>query len=69
MSVEDYYWVQLGVHYDLSHGGVIDKVFADIENDIYGLNSSEQAMKIAIKVPIVKCPLQYKSAPTTEIPH
>lgn len=46
MSVEDYYWVQLGVHYDLSHGGVIDKVFADIENDIYGLNSSEQAMNM-----------------------
>ena len=46
MSVEDYYWVQLGVHYDLSHGGVIDKVFADIENDIYGLNSSEQQMNM-----------------------
>lgn len=46
MSVEDYYWVQCGVHYDLSHGGVIDKVFADIENDIYGLNSSEQAMNM-----------------------
>ena len=46
MSVEDYYWVQCGVHYDLSHGGVIDKVFADIENDIYGLNSSEQAMNL-----------------------
>lgn len=46
MTVEDYYWVQLGVHYDLTHGGVIDKVFADIENDIYGLNSSEQAMNM-----------------------
>ena len=34
-----------------------------------GKASSEQAMKIAIKVPIVKCPLQYKSAPTTEMPH
>lgn len=43
MSVEDYYWVHLGYHYDLMHGHVIDKCFADIENDIYGLSSSEQA--------------------------
>lgn len=46
MNVEEYYWVQLGYHYDMMHGHVIDKCFADIENDIYGLNSSEQAMNM-----------------------
>lgn len=46
MATEDYYWVQLGIHYDLTHGAVIDKCFADIENDIYKLNSTEQAMNM-----------------------
>ena len=46
MATEDYYWVNLGVHYDLSHGAVIDKCFADIENDIYRMNSTEQAMNL-----------------------
>lgn len=46
MDTESYYWVQLGTHYDLSQGAVIDKCFADIENDIYKLNSTEQAMNM-----------------------
>lgn len=46
MATEDYYWVQLGIHYDLTHGAVIDKCFADIENDIYKMNSTEQAMNM-----------------------
>lgn len=42
-SVEDYYWIQLALHYDMSRSVIVDKCFADIENDIYGLNSSDQA--------------------------
>lgn len=43
MNVVEYYWCHLGYHYDLMHGHVIDKCFADIENDIYGLSSAQQA--------------------------
>lgn len=43
MDVADYYWVQIGYQYNLMHKHVIDKCFADIENDVYGLTSAEQA--------------------------
>lgn len=45
-AVEDYYWIQIGVHYNLMDAVVLDKCFGDIENDIYGLNSSEQRMNM-----------------------
>lgn len=45
-AVEDYYWIQVGVHYNLMETAVLDKCFGDIENDIYGLNSSEQRMNM-----------------------
>lgn len=46
MNITEYMWVQLGYHYDLMHGHVIDKCFADIENDIYGLTSMEQSQNM-----------------------
>lgn len=46
MNVTEYTWVQLGYHYNLMHGHIIDKCFADIENDIYGLSSMEQAQNM-----------------------
>lgn len=43
MGVVEYYWCHLGYHYDMMHGRhIIDKCFADIENDIYGLTSAQQ---------------------------
>lgn len=43
LNVETYYWIQLGYHYNTMHGNhVIDKCFADIENDVYGLTSAQQ---------------------------
>jgi len=41
MDVPEYYWIQLGYHYKLSGSHIIDKCFADIENDVYGLSSAE----------------------------
>lgn len=47
MKVDEYYWVQLGFHYNTMHGKhPIDKCFADIENDVFGLTSSEQSMNM-----------------------
>ena len=46
MDVVEYYWVQLGYHYHLNHGHIINQAFADIENDIYGLTSAEQEMNL-----------------------
>lgn len=46
MSAEDYYWVQCGVHYNLSHPLIFDKCFADIENDIYQRTSVDQMMNM-----------------------
>ena len=43
LDVVSYYWIQLGYHYNLMHGHIIDKCFADIENDVFGLTSAEQA--------------------------
>lgn len=43
MSVEEYYRVMLGYHYNTVRNHIIDKAFLDIEADIYGLSSSEQA--------------------------
>lgn len=41
LDIETYYWIQLGYHYNTMHGHVIDKCFADIENDVYGMSSAE----------------------------
>ena len=41
LDLETYYWIQLGYHYNTMHGHVIDKCFADIENDVYGMTSAE----------------------------
>ena len=41
LDLETYYWIQLGYHYNTMHGHVIDKCFADIENDVYGMSSAE----------------------------
>ncbi|MCM1295210.1 MAG: hypothetical protein NC311_06685 [Muribaculaceae bacterium] len=43
MSVEEYYRVMLGYHYDTLRNHIIDKAYLDIEADIFGLSSSEQA--------------------------
>ena len=43
MSVEDYYWIQLGYQYNTLHGHSYDICYADIENDIYRLTSTDQA--------------------------
>lgn len=41
LDLETYYWIQLGYKYNTMHGHVIDKCFADIENDVYGMSSAE----------------------------
>ncbi len=41
MKIEHYYMIHMAYHYNLDHPHIIDKAFADIENDIYGLSSSE----------------------------
>lgn len=46
MSVEDYYRVMLGYHYNTMRNHIIDKAFLDIEADIYGLSSTEQAANL-----------------------
>ena len=42
LSVEDYYRIMLGYHYNTTRGHIIDKGYLDIEADIFGLSSSEQ---------------------------
>ena len=46
MSVEDYYRVMLGYHYNTMRNHIIDKAYLDIEADIFGLTSSEQAANL-----------------------
>ena len=41
MNVTEYYWVQLGYHYNTMHSHIIDKCFLDIENDIFKRSNSE----------------------------
>lgn len=43
MSVEEYYRIMLGYHYNTLRNHIIDKAYLDIEADIFGLSSSEQA--------------------------
>lgn len=43
MSVEDYYRVMLGYHYNTMRSHIIDKCYLDIESDVYGLTSSQAA--------------------------
>lgn len=43
MSVEEYYRIMLGYHYNTLRNHIIDKAYLDIEADIAGLSSSEQA--------------------------
>lgn len=43
VNVEDYYRIMLGYHYNTDRGHIIDKSYLDIEADVYGLTSSEQA--------------------------
>lgn len=43
MKVEEYYRIMLGYHYNTLRNHIIDKAFLDIEADIFGLSSSEQA--------------------------
>ena len=50
-------WIQMGYHYNLMHGHVIDKCFADIENDIYKMTSSEQAANMD---PVNACTLIFR---------
>lgn len=42
-SVEDYYRIMLGYQYNTMRNHIIDKAYLDIEADIYGLSSTEQA--------------------------
>ena len=42
ISVEEFYRIMLGYHYDCNQHHVINKAFLDIESDIYGLTTSEQ---------------------------
>lgn len=46
MSVEDYYRVMLGYHYNTMRNHIIDKAYLDIEADIFGLTSTEQAANL-----------------------
>ena len=46
MSVEDYYRVMLGYHYNTMRNHIIDKGYLDIEADIFGLSSTEQAANL-----------------------
>ena len=46
MSVEEYYRIMLGYHYNTLRNHIIDKAYLDIEADIFGLSSSEQAANI-----------------------
>ena len=62
-TVEDYYWIQIGVHYNLMNSVVTDKCFADIENDIYKLNSSEQQANMD---PVNACTLIFSFDPKSE---
>lgn len=42
ISVEEFYRIMLGYHYDCNQEHVLNKAFLDIESDIYGLTTSEQ---------------------------
>lgn len=46
MAVEDYYSIMLGYHYNTMRNHIIDKAYLDIEADIFGLTSSEQAANL-----------------------
>ena len=41
LDIETYYWIHMGYHYDTDTPHMIDKCFADIENDIFGITSAE----------------------------
>ena len=46
MNVEDYYRVMLGYHYNQMRNHIIDKGYLDIEADILGKTSTEQAANL-----------------------
>lgn len=46
MSVEEYYRIMLGCHYNTMRNHIIDKAYLDIEADTLGLTSSEQAANL-----------------------
>lgn len=46
MAVEDYYRVMLGTHYNTMRNHIVDKGYLDIEADVEGLTSSEQAANL-----------------------
>jgi len=46
LTVEEYYRIMLGYHYDTMRGHIIDKAFLDIEADTFGFTSSEQAANL-----------------------
>lgn len=41
MSVEEYYRVMLGYHYNLDRNHIVDKAYLDIESDVFGLSTSQ----------------------------
>lgn len=43
VAVEDYYNIMLGYHYNTMRNHIVDKAYLDIENDVWGLSSSETA--------------------------
>lgn len=46
MSVEEYYRIMLGYHYNTMRNHIIDKAYLDIEADTLGLTTSEQAANL-----------------------
>lgn len=46
MSVEEYYRIMLGYHYNTMRNHIIDKAYLDIEADVLGLTTSEQAANL-----------------------
>lgn len=46
MSVEEYYRIMLGYHYNTMRNHIIDKAYMDIEADVHGLTTSEQAANL-----------------------
>ena len=57
LDLETYYWIQLGYNYNTMHGHVIDKCFADIENDIYGMSTAETRQNLD---PVNACTLIFE---------
>lgn len=65
MKVEDYYRVMIGYHYNTMRNHIIDKGYLDIEADILGLTSTEQANHLD---KVNACTLIFNFDPNREVP-